>query len=110
PVLATPPFALVYSAIAACTRAPSFALRGPVGSPGTMQPSVPALPNSSSPQLTDASVCPTTASIADVTCAHLEPAPQPPSQIVFIMSSFIDPEASSRTRMSGGDGVAGTSE
>src|SRR5436190_15625799 len=55
------------------------------------------------PQFTVVSVIPTTMLIAGTICAHFEVAPQPllPHD-VSVMSLFIEPEASSMMRMSGG--------
>ena len=103
----TPPFADVRPMIAVET---AFALLALIPT-GTVLPT----PHVSSvsaknlrPQLTVVSVCDTTMLIAGIICAHFEVAPQPLlPQLVSLMSLFIDPEASSMMRMSGGSLASG---
>ena len=57
--------------------------------------------NNFRPQFTVASVWETTCVIAGIISAHFELAPQPPVQHVFVESSFIEPDASCTSRMSG---------
>ena len=65
---------------------------------------LPPSANSFSPQWVDCSVSETMPLIAEAASAHFELAPQPPLHVVLLASSFIDPEASSRIRMSAGSG------
>ena len=59
------------------------------------------------PQFTSPCVCMTTSFNAGVSSAHLDMAPQVPPQSPLFTSWFIEPDASSTMRMSGGSLFSG---
>src|SRR5580698_656084 len=73
---------------------------------GTVAPAVTphmlSLPKNLRPQFTVVWVVITTFSMAADTCAHFEFAPQPPVQVLSLLSSFIESDLSWTIRTSGG--------
>ena len=100
--LVTLPFASVRAAVAAAIAAALFAAMGTATMLGLTPQVLFVSANSLRPQFTSVSVCMTTWFSAGVSSAHFEFAPQPPVQLAFIASSFMEPDASSTIRMSGG--------